>query len=72
MAKREEAAKAAAEVREESPSAKAAVFSKKQLMKSEKFTAVRDLLDALLLPEERLTVRQAEARIQAFLTKEAL
>ena len=69
MAKREEAVQAAAEG---NSLVEEAAFSKEQLLQAEVFKEVHDLLDALLQPEERLTIAQAEERIQAFLTKEAL
>lgn len=72
MAKRDETVKTGEQQAEKTASGEAAIFSKEQFMKSENYTAVRDLLDALLSPEERLTTAQAEEKIQAFLTKEAL
>ncbi|WP_058303446.1 hypothetical protein [Gorillibacterium timonense] len=71
MAKREEPAKGIVSEAAK-PEEQEAQYSKAQFIGSEKYAGVRDVLDALVNPEERLTSAQADKRIQAFLTKEAL
>ncbi len=42
------------------------LFSKEQLIHSERFQDSRDLLEALLLPGEQYTVRQAERMMEDY------
>lgn len=41
-------------------------FSKEQLLSSERFRERRDMVEALLLPWKRYTVREVEERIERY------
>lgn len=41
-------------------------FSKEQLLSSERFRERRDIVEALLLPGERYTVREVEEKIEHY------
>lgn len=43
------------------------LFTKEQLLRSERFQDRKDLINALLSPEQQYTVRQAEQKIEDYM-----